>query len=215
MGEGTELRSVCGQSDANSVERTRRGSHAGGRPRTQVGQLDPLTTSDSSDLQRMLLDSPDTVTHFLETITGELIFADVLRQYPVAACSDNGLGVTAGHAMIHRIAVLKGRTTDLPYIYAESMFVPERLPEQALTRLERTSDPIGRVLVAHGVRPGRQSLPQPERAGAHTPGAVAEFASEIVWSRSYRLTIDGLAVFAIREWFLRSVLDALDRQARD
>ena len=179
-----------------------------------MGRLDPLTASDPSDLERTLLDSPGTVTQFLETLTGDLLIADVVRQYPVTAGTENDLGVAAGHALTHRITVLKGRTTSRPYLYAESMFVPERLPEQARAQLERTSDPIGRVLVAHGMRPGREPLPQPERVGAHAPGTVAELATEIVWSRAYRLKIDGLPVFAIREWFLRSVLDALDRQAR-
>jgi chorismate-pyruvate lyase len=43
---------------------------------------------------------------------------------------------------------------------------------------------------------------------------MAGFSSEVVWSRAYRLVIDELPVFAIREWFLRSVLEALDREAR-
>ena len=38
-------------------------------------------------------------------------------------------------------------------------------------------------------------------------------ASEFVWSRAYRLSIDELPVFAIREWFFSSVLEALDREA--
>jgi len=31
----------------------------------------------------------------------------------------------------------------------------------------------------------------------------------VVWRRAYRLAIGGRPVFAIREWFLRPVLDAL------
>jgi chorismate-pyruvate lyase len=169
--------------------------------------------SDATDLKR-LLDSPETVTHFLETLMGEVLVAEVVRQYPVAADSDNPLGVTVGQAMTRRISVLKGRATDVSYLYADSIFVPERLPEEVWAQLERSSDPIGRVLVAHGLKLGRVPLPPPGRFGAKAPGADVEFATEIVWSRAYRLTIDGQPMFAIREWFLRSVLDAIDRQAR-
>ncbi|MHB8328168.1 MAG: chorismate--pyruvate lyase family protein [Acidimicrobiales bacterium] len=173
-----------------------------------------MTVSEPSALDLALLESPGTVTHFLETLTGERIVADVVHQYPVTASAGNYLGVTAGHAMTHRTAVLKGRTTDRPYLCAESTFVPERLPEKARSQLERTSDPIGHVLVTHGLSLHREPLPQPERIGPSALGGLAEFAPEIVWSRSYRLMVDGLPTFAIREWFLRSVLDELDRQDR-
>jgi chorismate-pyruvate lyase len=173
----------------------------------------PLMASNPTDLE-CLLDSPDTVTHFLETLTGERLVANVVRQYPLAAGTDNALGVTAGQTTTHRISVLKGCTTRVPYVYAESTFVPGRLPEAVLAQLERTSDPIGRVLVTHGLGLGREPLLPPGRVGAHAPGIDADFVSEIVWSRAYRLTIDGQPVFSISEWFLRSVLDVLDRQAQ-
>jgi chorismate-pyruvate lyase len=169
-----------------------------------------LTAVEPTDLQRLLLDTPDTVTHFLEELTGEPLVADVVRQCTMEAGIDNRLGVTAGHAITQRIAVLRGRTSDLRYVYAESMFLPDRLPEPARSRLERTNDPIGRILAAHGLELAREALPQPERIGAE----AAVFASELVWARAYRLTVGDLPVFAIREWFFRSVLDALGRQAR-
>jgi chorismate-pyruvate lyase len=57
----------------------------------------------------------------------------------------------------------------------------------------------------------REALPPPEappEAGLATAGPA-----EVVWARSYRLLIDGAPVFAIREWFFRTVLDALARSA--
>jgi chorismate-pyruvate lyase len=163
----------------------------------------------------MLLDNPSTVTHLLETLTGELIFADVVRQYSIRANTDDGLGVNVGHPITHRMAVLRGRTTNLPYLYAESTFLPERLPERARAQLVRTNDPIGRVLVAHGLRTERQVvLPQPGPIGSHELSIITGSSCEVVWSRAYRLIIDELPVFAIREWFFRSLLEVRDRQAR-
>jgi hypothetical protein len=38
-------------------------------------------------------------------------------------------------------------------------------------------------------------------------------AAAVVWWRAYRLTIDDLPVFTIREWFFRAVQDAVERQS--
>jgi hypothetical protein len=64
-----------------------------------------VTTSGPAHL-RTLLDGPDTVTHLLETLTGELLVADVVRQHPVSAGTDNLLGVAVGRHVTQRIAVL-------------------------------------------------------------------------------------------------------------
>jgi len=161
--------------------------------------------SDSSELQRILLDNADTVTHLLETLTGEPIVVDVVRNSSRRASADNDLGVGIGQVLVHRIALLKGRTTDRPYLYAESLFVPDRLPEEVRFRLEQTSDPIGRVLGETGSMLEREPLPQPEILEAH----IGDHTFEVAWSRAYRLVVDGVPMFAISEWFLRGVIDAM------
>lgn len=173
-----------------------------------------MTPPGPPSLPRLLRDNPDTVTHLLEELTGEPLVADVVRQYSMPAEAPNTLGVGAGQTVTHRIAVLKGGVTMVPYVYAESAFVPARLPEAPRLQLEQTSDPIGRVLAAHGLAYVR------EESSASGPGAPlaldgtaagASGAAAIVWSRAYRLTIDGFPVFAICEWFFRSVEHALER----
>jgi chorismate-pyruvate lyase len=159
----------------------------------------------------MLRDNQGTVTHLLEALTGEPLVADVVRQYSMPAEAGNTLGVGAGQTMTHRIAVLKGGVTMVPYVYAESAFVPARLPESACLQLERTSDPIGRVLAAHGLNHAREETPSPGAGELRVLDAAATGASAVVWSRAYRLRIDDVAVFAICEWFFRSVQDALER----
>jgi chorismate-pyruvate lyase len=196
------------------MDRFQRESHARGCRSPPISLPLAVTAPDSSNLQQLLLDNPGTVTHFLENLTGEVIFADVVRQYSMRASTGNGLGVTVGHPTTHRMAVLKGSTTDLPYLYAESTFLPERLPERARAQLDRSNEPIGRILVDCGLKTRREELPQPGPVGAHVQSSIDGFSYEIVWSRAYRLSIDELAIFAIREWFFRSVLQALDRQAR-
>jgi chorismate-pyruvate lyase len=169
-----------------------------------------VTAPGHSSLPLLLRDNPDTVTHLLEALTGEPLVADVVRQYSTAAEAGNTLGVGAGQTVTHRIAVLKGGVTMVPYVYAESAFVPARLPESACLQLERTNDPIGRVLAAHGLDHVREETPS---SGPGTPRDLdaAAGASAVVWSRAYRLAIDDLPVFAICEWFFRSVQDAVER----
>jgi chorismate-pyruvate lyase len=196
------------------VEDVRCAGRTGDRSCSPIGRSGRVTGPGLGELQSAVLDSPGTVTDFLEMLTGELLVADVVRQYPVLLGPDNDLAVTAGQAATHRIAVLRGGTTDQPYVYAETIFVRERLPEPARTQLEATRDPIGRVLAAHGLHPEREVLVQSNGAGARVPSVAEELGSEIVWSRAYRLTIGGRPVFAIHEWFLRSVLDAFDHQER-
>jgi chorismate-pyruvate lyase len=170
-----------------------------------------VTAPGPSPLPRLLRDNPDTVTHLLEGLTGEPLVAEVVHQYSRPADARNTLGVGAGETVTHRIAVLKGGVTMVPYVYAESAFVPARLPEAARLQLEQTRHPIGRVLAAHGLAHLREENPG---SGPGTPRAldgIAPGASPIVWSRAYRLTIDELPVFAICEWFFRSVQDAAER----
>jgi chorismate-pyruvate lyase len=171
-----------------------------------------VTVSEPVDLEETLLGRPDTVTHILETLTAETLSAEVIRQGTAAAGADDALVVAAGESLTHRTAVLRGWPSGLPYLYAESAFVPERLPDGARRQLERSREPIGRVLVAHGLHLAREALPRPEPpypASAVTAGGRLG----IVWARAYRLMVDGAPVFAIKEWFFRSVQDALDRSA--
>jgi chorismate-pyruvate lyase len=170
-----------------------------------------VTTAGPSPLPGLLRNNPDTVTHLIEQLTGEPLEADVIRQYSMPAEAVNSFLVGPGQPLMHRIAVLKGGVTNVPYVYAESAFVPARLPAAACHRLAHTSDPIGRVLAAHGLAPVREELPS---SGSGTPrplNAAGAGPSSVVWSRAYRLTIDDLPVFAISEWFFRSLQDALER----
>jgi chorismate-pyruvate lyase len=162
-------------------------------------------------LRRALADRA-TVTGFLETLTGEPLVADVVRQGPAPPDPADGLAVEGEGPVIRRIARLRGRG-GTPYLDAATAFVPSRLPPNARRRLAQGSDPIGRVLVEEGLvavqlpafGPVRQQWPL--TSGPAEP-AVAGVA-EVVWRRAYRLALEGRPVFAIREWFLRPVLDAL------
>ena len=171
-----------------------------------------MSESALSVLQQKLLESQDNVTHFLENLVGEVIFADVICQHSINAGISNELAVHPGQVVTHRLAALTGSTTKQRYLYAESIFVPERLPERARAQLSQSKDPIGRVLTMHGMRLEREPLTQQWSLDTHTIITDRVLAAEVVWSWAYLLTTGGLAVFAIREWFLESVLQAVARR---
>jgi chorismate-pyruvate lyase len=179
-----------------------------------MGRSGRVIGPDVTGLERAVLDTPDTVTRFLEELTGEVVVADVVRRYPVVLGADNELGAAAGEDATGRIAVLRGSASNLAYLYAESVFMAARLPETVRTQLEGTGEPIGRILADHGLHPVRASLAHQEEVEAELPDPAASLGSEVVWSRAYRLLIEGSPVFVIREWFLHPVLEALGRQGR-
>ncbi len=163
--------------------------------------------TDPRGVLRRALAARPTVTQFLEELTGEPLVADVMSQRPVVPDPADGLGVAGEQGMIRRIARLRSRG-GTPYLYADTSFVPARLPPSARRRLAVGCEPIGRVLVDEGLAPVQ--LPALGTILARCPGPPApEGAEEVVWRRAYRLALGGRPVFAIREWFLRSVLDAL------
>jgi chorismate-pyruvate lyase len=167
-----------------------------------------VTPSESVERLRTRLGRVGTVTALLERHTGEPLRAEVVGQGPVPAGADNGLGVAAGQVVRYRTAVLKGSVTDALYVYAESIYLPERLPDRARGELEHGDDPIGRILVAHGLALSRE--PFTPSVGADPPdGLAVRLGCEFVWGRAYRLLVGGDPVFAIGEWFTRVALGAL------
>jgi chorismate-pyruvate lyase len=167
-----------------------------------------VTPSESVERLRTRLGRAGTVTALLETHTGEPLRAEVVGQGPVPAGADNGLGVAAGRMVTYRTAVLKGGVTDAPYVYAETIYLPERLPDLARADLEHGDDPIGRILVAHGLVLSREPF-TPTGDSRPPDGLEARLGCEFVWWRAYRLLVGGVPVFAIGEWFTRAALGAL------
>ncbi len=99
-----------------------------------------------------------------------------------AAAETNAVfGVGAGRLLTHRIAMLRGADQRRAYVYAESHFVPDRLPESARARLgadERTHRPHpGGPRVRHG--PGGASPARADRLRPRPGGHLDEGANEV------------------------------------
>ncbi len=152
-------------------------------------------------LELALEQTGTTVTEFLERLTGEPLDARERRHVMTEAGTPNPLELEAGRPLLARSAVLRGRTSGQPYLYGESLLAPSRLPAGFCRDLEKSADPIGRALAMWGIGFTRSRLPAPE------PDRPSGFEGlpppdEYLFSRSYRLLVDGHTAMVIAECFL-------------
>jgi chorismate lyase len=151
---------------------------------------------------------PGTVTEFLEVLAGESVDAEVLSQRHVPASADNAFGLAPGADLLTRSVLLTGRVSGRPFVYARSTMATERLPVTVLRRLQETSEPLGRVLVDHGVSTKREPVPEPPAPSPDGDRVVGELGGAAL-SRRYRIACEGTVAIDVSEWFLRVTCDAL------
>jgi chorismate-pyruvate lyase len=154
-----------------------------------------------SRLELALGQTDKTVTAFLERLVGEPVDAHERRHVMTQASTPNSLGVGEGHPLLQRSAVLRGRRSAQPYMHAESLLVPSRLPAAFCRQLETSSDPIGRILAKEGMDFTRSALPRPDRCRSSVFGD-ARVPDEHLLDRTYRVDVDGVPIMVIAEWFL-------------
>ena len=152
--------------------------------------------------------SGGTVTQFLEHLAGEPVDADVLAQGTEPAGFDDVLGLEPGEPLLRREVLLTGRDTGRRFVYAESGIAADRLPAPLRNRLEQSREPIGRVLLDHGVGIRRTALAGSVVARS-TDGRVEALIRDAPLSRRYLIVSDGDPVIVVNEWFLAVVADTL------
>jgi chorismate-pyruvate lyase len=162
------------------------------------------------ELERSLGDATSTVTAFLEHLVGEPVDADVGLHVTTTADPGNALGVAEGRPLLARSALLTGRRTARPYVYAESLIDPGPLPEGVRRRLAGGRDPIGRILEEEGMAVSREPLGGPVGVVSPAPAARARASGDHLLARTYRLVFGGVPVMVITEWFLPSLRPFLD-----
>ncbi len=166
----------------------------------------PMTgrPSIADELAGSLRRAAGTVTEFLEGRAGEPIQAEVVSQRERPAGPGNALALAAAAAVVRRAVLLTGRSTGRVFVYAESTIAKERLPEAVLARLWAGREPIGRVLLDHGLTLRRESLgdaPAPESAGT----GIASLLRGAVLSQRQRVLVEELPAIDVCEWFLEPV----------
>jgi chorismate-pyruvate lyase len=93
-------------------------------------------------LQKILLMTDGTVTQLLEIFTGESIRVEKL-EHALVSGGPPWLAVAPAEPVLRRRILLRGASR--PYLYAQSWFVPSRLPSGMQEALLHTDTPIGQL----------------------------------------------------------------------
>lgn len=163
------------------------------------------TTLDPRELscfQRILLTLDGTVTEVLEAQVWESIRIEKLFQKRVQ--SDRAipyLEVEASESVLVRKVMLRGKWSHKNYIYAESILVPDRLPEGLGEGFLSTRKPLGQLMLEARTETFREILScSLEPAGELGDYFDVAAESDLV-SRTYRVIAGGHPIMLITEKF--------------
>jgi chorismate-pyruvate lyase len=186
----------------------------GSRPdRTQAASTP--ASMDADPVDRMLLTADGTVTTLLEACTGEPITTTTTRQAGPATLDvllaatgpwwqpDSGLVELAPtEQLIVRRVTLHGGRSGTPYVLAESLVVPDRLPGVEVERLGLAGASLGRLLNVSGLETRREVLRiTTQRAGAASDHLATEPNTTLA-CRTYRIVVRQRAAAMVTEWLV-------------
>ena len=173
--------------------------------REAVADLDPF--------DRMLLSADGTVTALLEACTGEPIATRTTRQTGPATLDallaatgrwwhpdPTLLELAPAERLIARRALLLGIRSEIPYVLAESLVAPNRLPARLAERLTLEGTSIGRLLTGWSVETRRELLEITAiRAGEVSDHLGVEPGATLA-RRTYRIVIRQRTAVVVTEW---------------
>jgi chorismate-pyruvate lyase len=168
---------------------------------------------DIDPIDRMLLTADGTVTTLLEAFTGESIDTTTTRQagpatleamlgtvgrwwHPAAQL----LELTPAEHLIARRVTLRGARSGLAYVLAESLVVPDRLPDEIADCLVRPGASLGRVLATHLLESRREILEIVEVRAAEAGDYLGLGPSATLARRTYVIRIGRRPIAAVTEW---------------
>ncbi|HXW35722.1 MAG TPA: hypothetical protein VEJ87_14175 [Acidimicrobiales bacterium] len=182
-------------------------------PRTTTGAVANQTLRRSPDeiLAAKLEETQFSVTEFLEDLVKERVFADVISQVSTREKPNSYFaGSPPDVVFVRREALLRGRRSRLAYVYARTLYLAAALPPSARNDLQETDDPIGAVIVRHGLRVER------ERVCVEPPLLPFDWDNETsIYARRYGVKIAGKPAMQISEWFLSNLVVFLSADSVD
>lgn len=117
--------------------------------------LDP---DDLSAFQRILLTTDGMVTEMLEAYLGERMVVTRLGQAVDPAAAPANLHLDENDVVWRRAILLRGEQSGTTCIYADSVIVANRLPDELRDGLEQTRKPIGQLLLESRLESYREIL---------------------------------------------------------
>ncbi len=172
----------------------------------------PALPPDLDAFDRMLMTADGTVTTLLEACTAEPVGTQTLRESgpamlatlmdlvgpwwdPDAALLD----LDPTDEVIARRALLRGSVSRMPYVLAESLVVPRRLPETVTDGLGRPGSSIGRLMASCAIESRRELLQTGLRRAAEASSFLElDAGAQVAW-RTYRIVLRGRSAILLTE----------------
>ncbi|HET9443379.1 MAG TPA: chorismate pyruvate-lyase family protein [Acidimicrobiales bacterium] len=155
-----------------------------------------------SMVQRILLATDGTVTHVLEVYAGEIMSLVKVSHAAVTDPDERaGYGLKEGERGLRRVIVLKGSRTDVPYVYADSVVMLDRLHPLVAEGLLTTDTPIGKLLWRCRAETFREIVAAWEDRDERAAACFGLGPAEPLLARTYDIVQNGRAIARITEKF--------------
>ena len=165
-------------------------------------QLDPIDLDSLSSFQRALLVMDGTVTQFVEAYTMEPVEVVRLSQSIQPLSADHvWLEAPEGTAVIARQVLLRGKRSSVPYAYAVSLIVSDRLPDVIKQGLETEGEGLGHLLLHSKLEIRREMLWYGMEYVEDLPETICHLAGKAFINRTYRIIAGRLPMMLINERF--------------
>ena len=154
-----------------------------------------------SPMYRALLVIDGTVTRFLEAYNGEPVDVRRHSQQTITIQQENPwLDAEPGTSLIRRESRLVGEDSGILYVFARSLLMPARLPENVRRGMEKDHVSIGRVLASAHLETRRELLWYARGLLSLTDQRNSEVNGPCL-VREYRILSAESAIMLIREYF--------------
>lgn len=156
--------------------------------------------------QRGLLVTDGTVTRFIEAYTLLPVEVVLLQQKKQILDTEHiWLKLPAGEEVISRQVILQTHSQEASsptiHTYADSLIVPQRLPQSLLNELESDKQGLGGLLRHSGLETRRELLWCGIETLSDLPPAIEDLDGETFISRTYRVFVNQEPLMLINEKF--------------
>ena len=165
----------------------------------------PLTLSELSTFQRIILITDGTLTDILEIYLLEKISICKLSEEIINLVETvPALNLKEGVNVIKRKIFLQGKISQKNWIYAESIIVPERLDVLFQEQLLNSEKPIGKLWLEYRVETFKEIIDLSQEPAGDLSEYFQINQDEKLFSRTYRVFSQGQPIMMITEKFPES-----------
>lgn len=165
-------------------------------------QKSPVDPSRLSSFQRILMTTDGMVTemleaHLWERMTVVKLFQDdfvLEHELPL-------LGLDVGDHVLDRRILLQGRMSRVNHIYAESLIVPDRLPDKIRTGLLESDKAIGLLILEERLETFREIVACGFEEAGELSAHLGVSPEDQLISRVYQVIVGGVPIMLITEKF--------------